>query len=193
MQHFRAVDAVAEGDMFEGDVAADRRQRRRAALKVGSAGVFRISPSRATDSRAWWKSCQICARRKTGALTRPARILKATSSPTVRSPSMTSLAPKIKNGRGDELTDKLHALARRVAEPQHAKARRHVAGELLLPAALHLRLDRHGFERLDAGDALDQEMPGSRHRAEIFRRAALETAASRRQKCRYRTETSRAR
>ncbi len=32
-----------------------------------------------------------------------------------------------------------------------------VAGELLLPAALHLRLDRHGLERLDPGDALDQE------------------------------------
>ena len=27
MQDFRAVDAVAEGDMLEGDLAADRRQR----------------------------------------------------------------------------------------------------------------------------------------------------------------------
>ena len=40
---------------------------------------------------------------------------------------------------------------------QHAEARRHIAGELLLPAALHLRLDRHGLERLDAGDAFDQK------------------------------------
>ncbi len=32
-----------------------------------------------------------------------------------------------------------------------------VAGKLLFPAALHLRLDRHGLQRLDAGDALDQE------------------------------------
>ena len=28
VQHLRAVDAIAEGDMLEGDVAADRRQRR---------------------------------------------------------------------------------------------------------------------------------------------------------------------
>ena len=32
-----------------------------------------------------------------------------------------------------------------------------IAGELLLPAPLHLRLDRHRLERLDAGDALHQE------------------------------------
>ena len=79
-----AVDAVAEGDVLEGDVAADRRQRRARRIEVGSAGVLRMSPSRATDSRAWWKSCHICARRSTGALTRPAKMLKATSSPTVR-------------------------------------------------------------------------------------------------------------
>ena len=40
---------------------------------------------------------------------------------------------------------------------EHAEAGRDVARELLLPAALHLRLDRHRLERLDAGDALDQE------------------------------------
>ena len=39
----------------------------------------------------------------------------------------------------------------------HAEAGGDVAGELLLPAALHLRLDRHRLQRLDAGDALDQE------------------------------------
>src|ERR1700719_2264511 len=30
----------------------------RPGLKVGSAGVLRISPSRATDRRAWWKSIE---------------------------------------------------------------------------------------------------------------------------------------
>ena len=40
---------------------------------------------------------------------------------------------------------------------EHAEARLHVAGELLLPAPLHLRLDRHRLQRLDAGDAFDQE------------------------------------
>ena len=40
---------------------------------------------------------------------------------------------------------------------QHAEACRHVASELLFPAPLHLRLDRHRLERLDAGDAFNQK------------------------------------
>jgi hypothetical protein len=32
-----------------------------------------------------------------------------------------------------------------------------IARQLLLPAPLHLRLDRHGFERLDPVDALDEK------------------------------------
>jgi hypothetical protein len=48
-------------------------------------------------------------------------------------------------------------LARGVAEAQHPEARGCVTGELFFPTALHLRLDRHGLERLDAGHALDQE------------------------------------
>ena len=70
---------------------------------------------------------------------------------------MTSSGAEIKHARGDQLADELNALARRVAKLQHAKARRDVTGELLLPAPLHLRLDRHGLERLDAGDAFDQK------------------------------------
>ena len=38
VQHFRPIDAVAEGDMLEGDVAADRWQARARRMKVGSAG-----------------------------------------------------------------------------------------------------------------------------------------------------------
>src|SRR5215470_8885360 len=128
----------------------------RPVLKVGSAAVLRMSPSRATDRRAWWKSCQIWASRSTGALTRPASRLKATSSPTDRPPSITRRA-EIEDAAGGDLADELHQLARAVAEVLHAEARADVAGELLLPAALHLRLDRHRLERLDAGHALDQE------------------------------------
>src|SRR5215475_2083790 len=128
----------------------------RPGLKVGSAGVLRISPSRATVRRAWWKSCQIWASRSTGALTRPANILKATNSPTERLPSMTSLAPKNRTPAVTSLHE-LYRLARHVAEAEHPEARSDVASELLLPAALHLRLDRHGFERLDAGHAFHQK------------------------------------
>ena len=48
-------------------------------------------------------------------------------------------------------------LACGIAEADDAEARGDIAGELLFPAALHLRLDRHRLERLDAGDALDQK------------------------------------
>ena len=64
---------------------------------------------------------------------------------------------EIKGQRGDDLADQLHRLARGVAEADDAEARRDIAGELLLPAPLHLRLDRHRFQRLDPGDAFDEE------------------------------------
>jgi hypothetical protein len=67
------------------------------------------------------------------------------------------LGTEIEEAGSDDLADKLHHLARGVAETQHPEARRHVTGELFFPATLHLRLDRHGLERLDAGHALDQK------------------------------------
>src|SRR6202022_4647138 len=67
------------------------------------------------------------------------------------------LGTEIKDAGGDNLADELHYLARGVAEAQDPKARGHVPGKLFFPAALHLRLDRHGLQCLDPGDALDQE------------------------------------
>ena len=67
------------------------------------------------------------------------------------------LGAEIQDAGGDDLADELHHLARGVAEAQDPEARGHVTGELFFPAALHLRLDRHGLERLDPGHALDQE------------------------------------
>jgi len=67
------------------------------------------------------------------------------------------LGTEIEQAGGDDLADELHHLARGVAEAHDPEARGHVTGQLFFPAALHLRLDRHGFERLDAGHALDQK------------------------------------
>ena len=67
------------------------------------------------------------------------------------------LGAEIKDASGDDLADELHHLACGVAEAQDPEARGHVTGELFFPSALHLRLDRHGLERLDPGDAFDQE------------------------------------
>ena len=84
-------------------------------------------------------------------------MLKATSSPTDRLAFDDQLGAEIEDAGGDDLADELHHLARGVAEAQDPEARGHIAGELFFPAALHLRLDRHGLERLDPGHALDQE------------------------------------
>ena len=109
------------------------------------------------DSRAWWKSCQICASRSTGALTRPASRLNATQLAD-REPALDDeLRAEIEQGGGDQLADELDALAGGVAEAEHAEARGDIGRKLFLPALLHLRLDRHRLERLDPGDALDQE------------------------------------
>ena len=55
------------------------------------------------------------------------------------------------------LLSELHAVAGVIAKPQDLEARRHIAGKLLLPASLHVRLDPHGFEGLDPRDGLQNE------------------------------------
>ena len=67
------------------------------------------------------------------------------------------LGAEEQDGNGDQLVHELDGLARHVAETEDAKAGRHIGGELLVPATLHLRLDSHGLQRLDAGDAFDEE------------------------------------
>jgi hypothetical protein len=53
------------------------------------------------------------------------------------------LRAHIQNGRGHQLADELNGLARLVTQIEDAETRRHVGGQLLLPALLHLRFDRH--------------------------------------------------
>jgi hypothetical protein len=65
--------------------------------------------------------------------------------------------PKEQHGRRHQLADQLHALACPVAETQDPEARFDIGGQLLLPAALHLGLYRHRFQRLDVGDALNEK------------------------------------
>ena len=119
--------------------------------------VLRMSPSRCTDSRAWWKSCHICARRSTGCGDPPGQHVEGDEFADRERALDDQLGAEIKRQRGDQLADQLHRLARRVAEADDAEARRDIAGELLLPAPLHLRLDRHRLQRLDPVDAFDQK------------------------------------
>ena len=134
-----------------------------------------MSPSRSTDRRAWWKSCQICASRSTGVADaagehvegdqladRELAVDHQLGAEIERSPPSTSLLTN--------WTDWLAVLPRLSTR----KLARDIARELLLPAALHLRLDRHGLQRLGAGDALDQEGLVLRAAAELLVEPAAE-------------------
>ena len=90
-------------------------------------------------------------------LTRPANMLKATKLADREAAVDDELGAKKQDAGGDQLAHELDRLARHIAEAEHPEACRDIARELLLPAALHLRLDRHRLERLDAGHALHQK------------------------------------
>src|SRR4029079_14925285 len=64
--------------------------------------------------------------------------------------------------------------ARGIAETQDAETGGDVTGKLLFPVALHLRLDGNGLERLDAGDAFDQECLVLRAALEFLGQPSLE-------------------
>ena len=67
------------------------------------------------------------------------------------------LCAEKKHGDGDQMVHQLHRLARDITEADDAEACGNVTGKLLLPTPIHLRLNRHRFQRLDASDALHQE------------------------------------
>ena len=72
-------------------------------------------------------------------------MLKATSSPTVETSFNDEFSTEIEDCGDDQFVNHLHSLACRVAQAGDAEARRHVTSELLLPAALHLWLDREAL------------------------------------------------
>ena len=106
---------------------------------------------------------------------------------------MTSFAPKYRISGNHRFIDKLNRLACCIAQADDAEARGHVTGKLFLPAALHLRLDRHGLQRLNAGDAFDQEGLVLCAAAELLVESPAEQAASPQPKSRYKMERRRVR
>ena len=95
--------------------------------------------------------------RNTGWATRPASMLKATSSPTVSSPVDHSLGAKNRIATVMNLLIELDALAADIAQVVDTEAGTNIARQLVFPSPLHLRLDRHRLNGFDAGDALHQE------------------------------------
>ena len=64
---------------------------------------------------------------------------------------------EIQDACRDDLADELHRLAGAIAETEHPETRGHVSGELLLPAPLHLRFDRHRLDGLGGRNRFDQK------------------------------------
>ena len=157
VQHLGTVDAVAEGDVLEGDLAADRRQRGAAGIEARlrhgvedvaepidrQAGLMEVLPHL---RQAQHRRAHATGQHVEGDELADGQVAVDHE-----------LGAEVEHRGDDQLVDQLHRLARRVVQADDAEARGHIAGELLLPAALHLRLDRHRLQRLDAGDALDQE------------------------------------
>ena len=63
----------------------------------------------------------------------------------------------IQGHRSSDLADQLNALTGDIAEIGDAEAGGDISRQLFLPSSLHLRLNRHRFERFNAGDAFHQE------------------------------------
>src|SRR4051795_5080622 len=157
MQDLRSIGTVAERDVLEPDVAPDRRQPR------AGGGVRRLR--RAVEDVAEPRD-------------RQSRLMKIL--PDLRETQHRGRHPPredveghelayckcvtdhqpgsdIENGGSDDLTDELHQLACRVAEAGATEARRDIPGELLFPAALHLRLHPPWPQRFHGAQASDTE------------------------------------
>ncbi|OIQ74172.1 hypothetical protein GALL_441820 [mine drainage metagenome] len=157
VQHLRPVDAVTKHNMVERHVAANGRQR----------GTGRIEPGfrRRVENIAEPLHREPCLVKILPDLGEPQYRLAHASRQHIEGDQFAhgqvagddQSGTEIQNGGRNDLVDELHAVAGRVAEPQDPEARRHIAGELLFPASLHLRFDRHRLEGLDPGDAFHQK------------------------------------
>ena len=67
------------------------------------------------------------------------------------------LGAQPQGAHGDELADEIGAFVRHGRERCGFESGGHIARQLGIPAALHLRLHRHALQRIDARDGLDQE------------------------------------
>ena len=157
MQDLRPIDAIAKPDVLERDGAADRRQYGTAGAGRGlrasiedvpqsldrQAGLMKILPDLGNAQH-----------RRTHAVGQHVEGHQLADSEAAFNHQ---LCPEKENGDGNQMVHELYGLARDIAEADDAEACRNVAGKLLLPTPVHLRLHRQRLQRLDTGDALHQE------------------------------------
>src|SRR5262249_20819125 len=162
------IDPVAERDVFERDLAADCRQRSLARrIDRLRPGIENISQSRHREPGL----VEVLPN-----LGKPQHRRADPAGQDIESDELADGEVAIDDKPGavikhpcrHQLVDELDKLACRVGETENLEARGDVGGELILPAALHLRLDRHRLERLHATDALHQKRLGLGTSLEFF-------------------------
>ena len=141
-----------------------------------------MSARRTTETCTCWKSCQSCESRRIGSATWPAIMLKATSDPTVSSPSMTACAPN--RSRAAEVTLLTYWMAfwPLAASSVAAKEARH-----RLPASPPTERPpparQRSFQRLNADDASRPAIAGYRAAIELLVDALLQERADQKADC----------
>src|SRR6185295_2860234 len=157
VQDSRPIDAIAKGDMLEPDISADRGQSR-ARRHIGRLGSRVEDVTQPGDRETRLMKILPDLRETQHRRVDPASQNVEGHKLADRQGSIDNQpGAEIQQSGGDDFADELNHLARRIAEAQDLKAGAYVAGELLLPTALHLRLDCHRLERLNPGNAFDEK------------------------------------
>ncbi len=155
-QHLRAVGAVAEGDPLQGHAAGDGRQvaargRDRLDRRVQDVAQPRHRQPRLLEVLGQLGQAQ----------DRPGHLAGQHVEGDQFAHRQVALdhqpGAEEQQGHAPDLVDQLDGLRAPVGQHPRLEARLDVAGQLALPAVLHLRLDRQGLERLNPGHRLDQE------------------------------------
>ena len=156
VQHRLRVGAVAEGDVLQRHVAAHARHRAGALRPQFGAGVEHVAQARHRDAGL----LEVCPHLRDA----HDRLRDAAGEHVERDELAHAqvafddqLRAPPQRGRVDQLADEVDALVAVLGQRLGAERRRHVGGELLIPLARHLRLQRAGLDGLDAGDRLHQQ------------------------------------
>src|SRR5258708_6710787 len=155
LENFRSVNAVAEGDVFEPDIADQRGQGGFGrAVRWLDGRIEDIAEPR--DRQPGLMKVLPQPGQPQHRRTDPARQhVESNEFANGEGTLDHKLGAEEQKGGHDHLVDELDGLAADIAEVENAKARADIAGELFFPSALYLRFDRHHLQRFDPRHGLD--------------------------------------
>ena len=155
VQRGLAVEPVAEGHVVEADRTLEARQGATCGRRLRH-GVQNVAQALDRDA-GLVKILPDLSEAQDGLRDAPGQHVEGDELADRQVASDDGLGAEVEDRRRDELAQQLDRLAANIAEGEDAEASANIAGELLLPAPLHLRLDRHGLQRLDARERFDEE------------------------------------